>query len=318
MKTKNRVLIVVSVLFLFLTLLPSWALAEETQEEYPMLTIMDDKTVMVDENGNILHDYGKKFGYISKFVNGMALVRDEPIGGRYWTGVDTTKRIRITGGSDSFSSDPNDRLKEIAKKFIDQSNDGYYVIDEAGNVLSEGSKLPLEAGFQNGTGGSESPFASYGIYFCPVLFDENGTQITLWFGLNSTSYIRTDVAPFFSGEELMLPLRAIAERYRGRVEWDGETQTVTIQTGRWDRNQKQSVPVQVVLQIGNQGMKITDEQQGGQTAWLSTPPVIRGDRTFVPQEAIQYLLSAGEFNDAKKLIVDWNPSEKRVSIIYEY
>lgn len=48
---------------------------------------------------------------------------------------------------------------------------------------------------------------------------------------NENTLIELDVAPFISGDYTLIPVRAAAEAFNAQVEWNNETNTVTINIG---------------------------------------------------------------------------------------
>ena len=116
--------------------------------------------------------------------------------------------------------------------------------------------------------------------------------------------LKTDQPAIIYQDRTLVPLRAICEALKCNVDWNGETQTITI---------KNELTI-VSVQIGNYYLSMKDrrEDRGDgdvQTKPIDVPPMIMGDRTLVPARAIAEALNA---------YVSWNAANRRVDITMEY
>ncbi len=100
----------------------------------------------------------------------------------------------------------------------------------------------------------------------------------------------------------MLPLREIAEKLEYKVNWDGNTRSITLSKGS-----------QIIeLKIGE-----TKVDVNGEILVLKSPPILKETKTFVPIEL---------FSNALGLVIGWNgkhqvlkinqPEEKNESFFY--
>ncbi|MGM9551432.1 MAG: glycoside hydrolase family 88 protein [Clostridia bacterium] len=113
----------------------------------------------------------------------------------------------------------------------------------------------------------------------------------------------SDVVPVIKNDRTLVPVRVISEGLGAKVEWNGETSTVTITTG----------DTVVAMTIGSKVLKVIDilEKDGdtpisvmGREIALDAAPEIINDRTFVPLRAIAEALGKiVYYNDAEKLII---------------
>lgn len=101
-----------------------------------------------------------------------------------------------------------------------------------------------------------------------------------------------DVLPTITDGRTLVPLRAIFEALGAKVEWNGETQTIT--ATKDDKT--------VVLTIGSNEMTVD-----GETKTLDVSAQIIDGRTLVPVRAI---------SEAFGCSVDWNDAERTVIINY--
>ena len=128
---------------------------------------------------------------------------------------------------------------------------------------------------------------------------DNNTTIVLTIG--STTYTVNGVAstsvsaPVIIGGSTMTPARLVAEALGASVDWDGNTQRVTI-VG----HNAQGQPITAVLIIGS-----TTYTVNGIAYQASAAPVIVGGSTMTPARLVAELLGAS---------VDWDGNTQRVTI----
>ena len=105
----------------------------------------------------------------------------------------------------------------------------------------------------------------------------------------------TDVTPYLAeGDRTLVPLRFISEAFGADVEWDGDTQTITI-TGD---------NTAVVMNIGSMEYTIN-----GAKNEMDVAPVIANERTMVPLRAIAEALDKQVYyNDGLIVISDLDPT----------
>ena len=98
--------------------------------------------------------------------------------------------------------------------------------------------------------------------------------------------------PIIINDRTMVPMRDIFEELNCSVAWNGDTQTIIAESG---------ADVTITLEIGSNIMI-----KNGSEIVLDTPPQIINNSTMVPVRAI---------SEALDLTVDWNGTERIVSII---
>ncbi|MCL1994726.1 MAG: copper amine oxidase N-terminal domain-containing protein, partial [Defluviitaleaceae bacterium] len=129
----------------------------------------------------------------------------------------------------------------------------------------------------------------------------SGNNTTIVLTIGSTTYTVNGVpststsAPVIIGGSTMTPARLVAEALGASVDWDGNTQRVTI-VG----HNAQGQPLTVVLTIGS-----TTYTVGGIAHQASAAPVIVGGSTMTPARLVAELLGAS---------VDWDGNTQRVTI----
>lgn len=99
-----------------------------------------------------------------------------------------------------------------------------------------------------------------------------------------------DVQPQIINNRTMVPMRAIFEKFRATVEWNGDTQTVISKKG----------DTTIILAINDTNMYVNDE-----VVVLDSPACLIDSRTLVPVRAI---------SEAFDLNVDWKDDTKTVEI----
>ena len=104
-----------------------------------------------------------------------------------------------------------------------------------------------------------------------------------------------DFAPIIdsSTNRTYVPIRAITESFGAKVQWNNNTQQVTIQLDS----------TKIVLQIGNKKATVN-----GKTLMLDAPPTIVNNRTFVPLRFISEALGAS---------VQWIAESRTIKIVRE-
>ncbi|MCI5604217.1 MAG: stalk domain-containing protein [Clostridia bacterium] len=87
----------------------------------------------------------------------------------------------------------------------------------------------------------------------------------------------TEVVPYISAEDrTLVPLRFISEAFGAEVDWNQDTQTVTITLGKRI----------VKMVIGNTDYEVTTAKAAPESKQMETAPVIAEDRTMVPVRAV--------------------------------
>ena len=90
--------------------------------------------------------------------------------------------------------------------------------------------------------------------------------------------------------QIMLPLREIAEKLEYKVNWDGNTRSITLSKGS-----------QIIeLKIGE-----TKVDLNGEILVLKSPPILKETKTFVPIEL---------FSNALGLVIGWNGKHQVLKI----
>lgn len=127
----------------------------------------------------------------------------------------------------------------------------------------------------SGSGTTEDPYVVTGR---DIQVKVNGTEAEF------------DQEPVVKGETVMIPLRVVFEMLGGKVVWEEETQTITIEKA--DR--------QVKLNVDMQEMYV-----GDQMVWLPSPVILRNDRTLVPLQVLTagFGISAEWDSDAQKVTI---------------
>ena len=102
-----------------------------------------------------------------------------------------------------------------------------------------------------------------------------------------------DFAPFIDSttNRTYVPIRAITESFGAKVQWNSQSQTVTIDLDN----------TRIELQIGSTSAKVN-----GKNLYLEAPPTIVNSRTFVPLRFISESLGAK---------VQWFPEDRVIKIV---
>lgn len=100
----------------------------------------------------------------------------------------------------------------------------------------------------------------------------------------------TVTAPFIADDTTLVPLRVIAEGLGAKVDWEGETKTVTVTDS--DKT--------IVLAIGSTSVTVNGEEKS-----LLTAPQLKNDTTMLPIRFISEEMGAN---------VDWNGETRTVTV----
>ena len=93
--------------------------------------VLNGQTVLIDKSGNIIANYGREYGYFSRFVNGYAVVRDEGFSDKSFFGIKGTVTLYFTNIMRT------DAIPDIANEISKNSKEGFYIIDIWGNKIIE-------------------------------------------------------------------------------------------------------------------------------------------------------------------------------------
>lgn len=114
--------------------------------------------------------------------------------------------------------------------------------------------------------------------------------------VNSTEVYFYDQQPVIKDDFTLVPVRGVFEAMNNKVKWDGETQTVTINS--------QNNMTRVVLTIGSETMFVyhfTSIMNADETkVTLDVAPQIMNDRTMIPLRAISEALGTDVAWDGEK------------------
>lgn len=106
---------------------------------------------------------------------------------------------------------------------------------------------------------------------------------------------KLDVAPFIDNSYTLIPLRGLFEEMGATIDWDGEHRKITVDCDG----------VNIVLQIDNDRVYVTDKQYGKVRYNLQVYPQIKDSRTFVPLRFISENLG---------YTVEWNGEDRSIKI----
>ncbi len=114
-------------------------------------------------------------------------------------------------------------------------------------------------------------------------------------------YIEMDQKPIFKDDRILIPVRAVGEALKCRVEWDNDTQTVTLNNGA----------TELKITIGENEMKKVNISRNpiDIPITLEVPAFIENGRTMLPIRAV---------SEALFLDVEWDEEERTVVIISKY
>ena len=196
----------------------------------------------------------------------------------------TTKQITVTGGVNPSNSEVTINGEKIVVK--EDGTFAYSFVPE-----SKGNLIPIKIK-------AVYPLSKKEVTkVITVVYKPNLPEVLLT--VNSRSALvngkkkEMDVAPFIDkhSNRTLVPVRFVTEFLGGKVSWGAKTKTVTIQL-----NGKE-----VKLKIGSNTAYVD-----GTAVTLDQPPIIKGNRTFVP---LRFVMETFGFN------VVWNASLKTITII---
>lgn len=119
-------------------------------------------------------------------------------------------------------------------------------------------------------------------------------EITVTHG-DETKTVTLDVAPYIDGGYTLIPLRGLLEEMAATVDWDGDTQTVTVKTAAQE----------IVFQIWYKLVFVTGGRYGTVRYTLNQPPRITDGRTFIPLRFVSEHLG---------YTVDWDAATQTITI----
>lgn len=114
-------------------------------------------------------------------------------------------------------------------------------------------------------------------------------------------YIEMDQKPIFRDDRILIPVRAVGEALKCKVEWDHDTQTATLNSGA----------TELKITIGENEMKKINISRNPIDILISleVPAFIENGRTMLPLRAV---------SEALFLDVDWDEEERTVVINNKY
>lgn len=114
-------------------------------------------------------------------------------------------------------------------------------------------------------------------------------------------YIQMDQKPIFKDDRILIPVRAVGEALKCKVDWDHDTQTATLDSGA----------TELSITIGATEMKKINVSRSPINIFidLEVPAFIENGRTMLPLRAVA---------EALYLDVDWNEEERTVIINNKY
>lgn len=114
-------------------------------------------------------------------------------------------------------------------------------------------------------------------------------------------YITMDQAPIFKDDRILIPVRAVGEALKCKVDWNHDTQTATLNSGA----------TELCITIGASEMKKINVSRNpiDIPIELEVPAFIENDRTMLPIRAV---------SEALFLDVNWNEEERTVVINSKY
>jgi len=114
-------------------------------------------------------------------------------------------------------------------------------------------------------------------------------------------YIEMDQKPIFKDDRILIPVRAVGEALKCKVDWDHDTQTVTLNNGATELNITIGETEMKKINISRNPIDITIE--------LEVPAFIENGRTMLPLRAV---------SEALFLDVTWDEEERTVVINNKY
>lgn len=114
-------------------------------------------------------------------------------------------------------------------------------------------------------------------------------------------YIEMDQKPIFKDDRILIPVRAVGEALKCKVDWNHDTQTVTLNSGA----------TELKITIGETEMKKINVSRNpiDITIKMEVPAFIENGRTILPLRAV---------SEALFLDVNWNEEERTVVINNKY
>ena len=119
--------------------------------------------------------------------------------------------------------------------------------------------------------------------------------------LVNDEYIEMDQKPIFKDDRILIPVRAVGEALKCKVDWDHDTQTATLNSGA----------TELKITIGETEMKKINVSRNpiDIPIELEVPAFIENGRTMLPLRAVA---------EALLLDVNWNEEERTVVIDSKY
>lgn len=114
-------------------------------------------------------------------------------------------------------------------------------------------------------------------------------------------YIEMDQKPIFKDDRILIPVRAVGEALKCKVDWDYDTQTVTLNSGATEIKITIGETKMNKINISRNPIDIPIE--------LEVPAFIENGRTMLPLRAV---------SEALFLDVNWNEEERTVVINNKY
>lgn len=114
-------------------------------------------------------------------------------------------------------------------------------------------------------------------------------------------YVEMDQKPIFKDDRILIPVRAVGEALKCKVDWDHDTQTVTLNNGA----------TELKIIIGETQMKKINVSRNPIVIYigLEVPAFIENGRTMLPLRAV---------SEALFLDVNWDEEERTVIINNKY
>ncbi len=114
-------------------------------------------------------------------------------------------------------------------------------------------------------------------------------------------YIQMDQKPIFKDDRILIPVRAVGEALRCKVDWNHDTQTATLNNGATELNITIGETEMKKINVSRNPIEISIE--------LEVPAFIENGRTMLPLRAV---------SEAFYLDVDWNEETRTVIIDSKY
>ncbi len=119
--------------------------------------ILNGKTYLINTRGEMINCFGGVYGYFGDFVNGHAVVRDEPLAGKCYLGKNEFSALNLPEGAPVSVTNPS-----AAQPYLEENADlcqgGYYIIDESGNVLIDDLSVDIDViNVRHGSGAPGDP-----------------------------------------------------------------------------------------------------------------------------------------------------------------